>query len=143
MKKIVLYLILTTILFAYQKGDNVSQIANKIGINDKRIYVVDFFASWCSSCKKELPLIRKLTNNNLTIIGIDVDEDIDNAISFKKEMKLDFKVINDPNGEIVKKFNPIGFPSLYIIKNYKIVETIYGAKNDIDKVVTNIIKDIK
>ena len=47
--------------FAYNVGDTVDKsIVNDLKMNDNKIYIVDFFASWCASCKIELPLISKL-----------------------------------------------------------------------------------
>jgi thiol-disulfide isomerase/thioredoxin len=50
-----------TSLFAYKVGDTIdNNIAATLNISNDKIYVVDFFASWCASCKIELPIISKL-----------------------------------------------------------------------------------
>ncbi len=145
MRFIITLVMLSSLLFAYQKGDSLDQkVVQKLELQPNKIYIVDFFASWCASCKKELPLISKLSNridkNSVEIIGIDVDEDINKAKSFQKEMQLSFKVINDPKSDIIKLFDPVGMPAIYIVKNGKVVNLLLGAKDDIDKLLEADIK---
>ncbi len=148
---IVLFLFLTNIL-AYQKGDIISEnIASHLGLKENKMYIVDFFASWCGSCKKEIPLIskvnRQIDSNKVEIIGIDVDKDVNKGIKFQESLKADgnlnFRVINDPQNLIIAEFNPIGMPTLYYIKNKKIIKIITGAIDNIDKVILNDLKEME
>ena len=152
MRLLITLLFSSSLLFSYQKGDTISQdIQDKLNIKDHKIYIIDFFASWCISCKKEMPYLSKINNTidkeKFEIIGVDVDEDINKGQSFQNELKasnaLNFHVINDPKNEIVKEFNPLGMPALFIIKNNKIVGSILGAKDDIDKIVLDELRGLK
>lgn len=142
-------LLLVGNLLAYEKGDEISSnMASHLGLKDDKVYVIDFFASWCSSCKKEIPLISKLNlkidTQKVEVIGIDVDKDVQRGISFqtllKEKGKLNFRVINDPQNLIISEFNPIGMPTLYYIKNQKIIHIITGAVDNID---VQILADLK
>jgi len=149
LRLLVLFTLLTAALFAYHKGDTIDNTIQKhLGMNSNKIYIVDFFASWCGSCKKEIPLISKantqLDQNRFEIIGIDVDQDPKKGAAFQKELirggELNFRVVNDPMNLIIGKFNPIGMPALYYIKDGKVVDIIYGAIDDIDE---QIISDLE
>ena len=149
MKIIALTLILLTSLFGLQKGDVVpDNLAKHIGITQDKVYIVDFFASWCASCKKEIPLMSKanthIDSSQVEFIGIDVDKDVQKGIAFqnklKEQNKLNFRVINDPQNLIIKEFKPIGMPTLYYIKNKKIIGMITGAVDGIDKVILDDLK---
>ena len=152
MRFLTLLLFLSSLLFSYQKGDTISQdIQDKLSIKDHKIYIIDFFASWCGSCKKEIPYLSKVNDTidkeKVEIIGVDVDEDINKGQNFQKELRdaktLNFKVIDDPKNEIIKAFNPVGMPALFIIKDNKIVGSILGAKDNIDNVILNELKGLK
>jgi len=141
--------LLLTSLLSYEKGDLIPENLSKhIGLNDNKVYVIDFFASWCGSCKKEIPLISKLYNtvdrSQVEFIGIDVDKDVNKGIAFQNRLKeqneLTFNVINDPQNRIIKAFKPLGMPTLYYIKNKKVIGILTGAVNNIDSV---ILKDLK
>lgn len=142
MRFLISVLLLSSVLFSYQTGDIISKnIQTKLNIKKDKIYIIDFFASWCNSCKKEIPHIskvhQKIDSRKIEIIGIDVDRDINRAQAFQKELKsknnLTFEVINDTQNNIVKEFNPIGMPALYYLQNRKIVNVTFGAIDDIDK----------
>ena len=149
MKKLILFSILSVSLFAYQKGDTVDIAFQKhLDMKTDKVYIIDFFASWCASCKKEIPLISKanttLDKDHVEIIGIDVDKDEAKGVAFQERLtlegKLNFRVINDPMNLIIEKFNPIGMPALYYIKEGKVVDIIYGAVDNIDQ---KIISDME
>ena len=125
-------------LFAYDVGDTIDKnIQEKLNLKDNKIYIIDFFASWCASCKVELPLISKLdktiNKSKYKIIGVDSDLDIKKAKKFVKNLNLKFDVFYDNNSEIISKFNPIGLPAIYYIKDYKVKKVVYGAVDNIDK----------
>jgi len=151
MRIIVTLLFLSSLLFSFQIGDKISQnVQDKLNIKEDKIYIIDFFASWCPSCEKEMPYISKvnetINKDDIEIIGIGVDEDIKKGEAFVKKLtdanKLSFKVIYDPKNELIKEFNPVGMPALYFIKNAKVVDQIIGAKDDIDKIILNKLKDL-
>lgn len=150
MKKIIVSSLITlltvTNMYAYKVGDTIDdQTASKIKLGSG-ITVVDFFASWCVSCEKELPLVSKLSDeideNNVKFIGVDSDEELDEGLDFQKKLGLDFFVFNDTKQEVVAKFNPLGMPAIYYIKDKKIVKVIFGAVNNIDEVIKQDIKGL-
>jgi len=141
-----------SLLSAYQKGDRLDkEMVQKLHLEAKKIYIVDFFASWCKSCKKEMPLIAKfyhtLPKEQVEIIGIDVDEDTHSGLQFQQNLKeagsLPFQVINDPKGEIIGRFAPIGVPAIYIIKDHTVVGMQVGAQNDIDTLLQHTIEGLQ
>ncbi len=151
MRIIVTLLFFSSLLFSFQIGDKISQnVQNKLNIKEDKVYIIDFFASWCPSCEKEMPYISKvnetINKDNIEIIGVGVDEEIKNGEAFVKKLtdanKLNFKIIYDPKNELIKEFNPIGMPALYFIKNTKVIDQIIGAKDDIDKIILNKLKDL-
>jgi len=152
MRFLILTLFLSSLLFSYQEGDTISQnMQNKLNIKEDKIYIIDFFASWCKSCKKEIPYIskvhQKVDSSQVEIIGIDVDKDIEKAKSFQKELKsknaLTFRVINDPQNNIIKEFDPIGMPALFYIQNNKVIHVIYGAVDNIDEIILDDLKRLQ
>ena len=147
MRYLITFLLTSMFLFGYQKGDVVEpSIAQKLDLKKDKIYVIDFFASWCSSCKKEMPLLikasTKMDKSKFELIGVDVDKKISEGVAFQKKYNISFRVVNDPKNEIIKAFDPIGMPSLYVIKNGKVVDFLFGAKDNIDELILDELKEL-
>lgn len=152
MKSISLALLLTFSLFAYEKGEHINkEMLTTLKLQKDKLYIIDFFASWCGSCKKELPLLAKVNTkidtSKVEIIGIDVDSKLAKALAFQKKMKaagaINFTVINDTDNTIIRDFKAVGMPTLYYVKNGKVLDIIVGAVHDIDKKIMGDIKKLK
>ena len=142
LKKIILTVLLSSYVFSYNLGDSIdSTLVKKFSLQNDKVYVLNFFASWCASCKKELPLMNTLENKNILLINI--DKDSSKGKKFVKSLNLKFKVIYDDDNNIVKQFSPVGVPALYFIKNGKILAQKFGAVHHIDEYVSNTLKEIK
>ena len=141
-KIIVLYFVLFNLSFAYKVNDKLDDsVVEKLELKRDKVYVLNFFASWCVSCKKELPLLSKLKlPSNSQLIGINIDEEISDGKDFVMDLNLNFKIVYDTDNKIVSKFSPIGVPAIYYVKNLTVKKRIFGAINHIDEIVT---KDLK
>lgn len=74
-----------------------------------KVIMLQFTASWCSVCRKEMPYIEKdivqgLKSDDLVVIGIDRDEPAEKVIKFAKDMKITYPLALDPGAEIFGLF---------------------------------------
>lgn len=132
-------------IFLFSSSTTLGKLTiDRLGLQNDKIYIFDFFASWCVSCDKEAPLLNslvsKLNPNKVEIIGIDVDENLNDGLAFQQKHNIRFRVINDFRNIIVSKFKPAGMPALYYIKNNEIIYSHIGAIPNIDK---KILKDLE
>lgn len=70
-----------------------------------KVVMLQFTASWCSVCRKEMPFIEDEIwipgqKQGLVLIGIDRDEPVDKVLSFKNEMKITYPLALDPGADI-------------------------------------------
>ena len=146
LKKIFLSFTLSTLsLFALNVGDKIPQeIQNQLKLKNNQLYVIDFFASWCKSCKKELPLISKIYDENISkVIGINVDKKEEDGKAFVKALQLPFPIVYDSDKKLIETFDPIGFPTLYYVKDGVILKSIVGAVDELDMVIKKDIEELK
>ena len=145
-KKTIYSLLLSSMtLLALETGDSLPQnIQDNLKLETDKVYVIDFFASWCKSCKKELPLIANIYNDKtVEVIGINVDKNQEDGEKLVKELELTFPVVYDTDKSLVESFDPLGFPAVYYVKNGKVLNVIFGAVEEIDKKIKEDIKAIK
>jgi cytochrome c biogenesis protein CcmG, thiol:disulfide interchange protein DsbE len=121
--------------------------ANSLEFDPDKTYVVSFFASWCGSCKKEIPQLSRIASErkDIEIIGVDVDKDPQDAQKFQEELKeyFTFRVINDSSNEIIKEYKPIGMPALYIVQNKQVCANIFGAVDDLKAAINEALQNCK
>ena len=136
---------------ALKVGDSVDAAAlAKLGASPGKVTVVDFFAEWCASCRKELPLVSalagRLDSKRVEVVGVDVTADPALSAAFQAELRakkaLNFRVINDPQQQLVAAFRPLGFPALYLLKDGKVARRHLGAVADIDKLIARELAEL-
>ncbi len=74
-----------------------------------KVVMLQFTASWCSVCRKEMPFIESEiwipgSKEGLVVIGIDRDEPEETVIKFKKDMKVTYPLALDPGAAIFSLF---------------------------------------
>ncbi|NDV60593.1 TlpA family protein disulfide reductase [Bacteroides sp. 519] len=75
-----------------------------------KIVMLQFTASWCGVCRKEMPFIEKdiwqkhKNNKNFALIGIDRDEPLNKVIEFGKKVGVTYPLGLDPGGDIFAKY---------------------------------------
>jgi len=88
-------------------------------------YVVNFWATWCIPCKKELPDLNKMKNENkdLKVIIISIDKKpIKDQLNFLKINKVnELTAYFDQNMTFFKSLKLKGIPTTLLINQQKIV----------------------
>jgi peroxiredoxin len=74
-----------------------------------KIVVLQFTASWCSVCRKEMPHLEKeiwLPNKekDFILIGVDYDEPLEQVKGFAYDMEITYPMALDPKAEIFSLF---------------------------------------
>ncbi|MBC8322051.1 MAG: TlpA family protein disulfide reductase [Candidatus Marinimicrobia bacterium] len=74
-----------------------------------KVTVLQFTASWCSVCRREMPHLEKdvwlkFKDKEFVLIGIDRDEPLDVVKKFIEEMKVTYPISLDPGADIFALF---------------------------------------
>jgi thiol-disulfide isomerase/thioredoxin len=80
---------------------------------------VDFWASWCTPCRRSFPWLEALHEHyaakGLVIVAIDLDKTRSDADEFLTKVPAPFTVAFDPAGETAEAFQVSAMPSSYVI----------------------------
>lgn len=84
-----------------------------------RVVVVDFWASWCAPCRRSFPALDALEKRygaqGLSIVGVNVDTEREEADRFLKAVPVSFAIVFDPDGKTPERFGVKAMPSSYVI----------------------------
>ncbi len=82
-----------------------------------KIVVVNFWATWCPPCRKEMPdldaLYQKYKDNGLVILAIS-DEESAKVSPFISEHKITYPVMLDPGRKVNELFQVEGIPKSFV-----------------------------
>jgi thiol-disulfide isomerase/thioredoxin len=97
-----------------------------------KVVLVDFWASWCKPCKKELPELDKLAKAykdagaDVVVLAVNIDTKRDNALKFLKSAKIQhLTVLYDPSSTVAEQFDPPTMPTSYVIDRKGIVKVVH------------------
>ncbi|MFZ4712881.1 MAG: TlpA family protein disulfide reductase [Bacteriovoracaceae bacterium] len=113
----------------------------------KPIIILNFWASWCSPCLKELPALKKLAETfpeTLHVITINTDED-DQAKAIQKikdKYKLDLDIVADAGGKLADQFLITNIPYSIIYINGSIYKTHQGYFDFLDPVLDKYFRTV-
>ena len=113
-----------------------------------KVVMLQFTASWCSVCRKEMPHIeseiwqKHKDNDDFVLVGVDMDEPLDKVKKFKSDMKITYPLALDPGADIFYTFAAKGAGvtrNVIVDKTGKIVYMTRLYKKDEFKEMVDVI----
>lgn len=111
--------------------------------------IVNFFATNCEPCKKELPILNKLVPEfeakGIKVVIIGWNEDTEKIQEMLARLKVDKPVIlSDPYGKTGEKYGLRGLPLTFIINaSGKVHDIMYGALPNFENVIKSKVNKLK
>ena len=104
---------------------------------DNKLALVNVWASWCVTCRKEHQVIMNIAKNtNLKLIGINYKDTKNDGEEYLKVMGNPFdEIVFDPNGEIGMELGVYATPETFLISREGLI--IHKHIGEITKEIWN------
>lgn len=109
-----------------------------------KVVLVNFWASWCIPCLREMPSMQRLANHfqdrSFEILAVNVSEQRARVTHQAKRINVDFTILLDEDGETFKRWQARILPTSYLIDpNGKISHHAVGPLEwDSDEIISTI-----
>ena len=112
-----------------------------------KVVLVDFWATWCSSCQEEIPYERaayqKYHSRGFEIVGISLDEDKPALLKFTREKGMVWPQYYDGKGwdnAISTSFGIKSLPAMWLVNKEGILVGVNGD-DDLDDQVQRLLAE--
>ncbi len=102
---------------------------NVVRLSDYRGQAVwlNFWATWCGPCRRELPDIELLANEfgeeGLVVLAINQEESASKAEDFWEELNLTLPILLDSAGEVSAQYRLVGLPNNFFIDSDGVMQS--------------------
>ncbi|MGH8589077.1 MAG: TlpA disulfide reductase family protein [Gammaproteobacteria bacterium] len=94
-----------------------------------KVVYVDFWASWCSPCAQSFAFMNDLDgqfrDKGLQVLGINLDERLEDATGFLAKHPPSFTVAFDAGGRCPQDFGVQGMPSSYLVDRKGVIRHVH------------------
>ncbi|CAN5742584.1 hypothetical protein BH10BAC2_BH10BAC2_45720 [soil metagenome] len=152
MKKVVSIIVsvcLTLSVLSQQQAPAVGMQASEINLNDTKgksislaslkgkVVLVDFWASWCTPCRKKVPSLKKIYSNykakGFEIYGVSLDNYSDEWVTAIKEDKTAWPHVLDATGETATAWNVNYLPNTFLLDKTGKIIAINASEEELQK----------
>ena len=108
-----------------------------LGDTQAKVIIINFWATWCKVCKKEMPSLDALDKKYDDIAVVMVAGDSHKRVKkYLADKDYGFTVIIDQYGTAMKDYGVVAFPHTFIIKKGRVVGHIFGEADFTGEVAT-------
>lgn len=112
-----------------------------------QIIIINFWASWCGPCRKEMPMLQSLQEKynslGVSVWGINVEQENQAGRDFLADLELSFPIFFDSTNTISANYQVEAMPTTVIVDRSGKVRFIFqGYRNGYEQKYSKAIKQL-
>jgi thiol-disulfide isomerase/thioredoxin len=98
-----------------------------------KVVLVDFWATWCGPCRREMPNVKALyeknANRGFEVVGVSLDEDLEALAEYLDENEIPWETLaGEGTQDLAEQYGVRGIPTMMLVdKEGKIVGVSHGV----------------
>ena len=92
-----------------------------------RVVWINFWATWCGPCRRELPEIARLAaefgDEDLVVLAVNQEQSATAARDFWEELGLDLPILLDSSGDVSNQYRLRGLPDNFFIDREGVLQS--------------------
>ena len=88
-------------------------------LNGKKAVLINFWATWCPSCRREIPQLMELEKKwqaeSFSVVGIDVGESPEKVRSYKDKNGITYPILLDGESKTSGHYGVVGLPMSFLL----------------------------
>ena len=93
------------------------------------VVLINFWASWCGPCRQEMPhldaLQSKYAGLGFTVLGINVEQDPEAALSMLRQIPVNFPVLLDTDSNVSELYNVDAMPATVLVDREGVIRFMH------------------
>ena len=106
------------------------RVGNQVKLADfqGQVVVLDFWATWCSPCTEQMPLLQALEDlynaKGLTVLGLSIDDEVADVKTFAKRFEINFPLLM-ADEQVKRAYNVLVLPTTVLIDKQGMVRQVH------------------
>ena len=112
-----------------------------------QVVLINFWATWCGPCRQEMPLLDELhakyQRAGFVLLGINIDEDRDEAIEMAQTLQVTYPILFDERKDVSRAYQLGTMPLTVLIDREGVVRFVSdGYKPGYEKRYTEKLREL-
>lgn len=93
--------------------------------------VLNFWATWCGPCQRELPALQTAAeryDGQVVVAGVDQGENAETVQAFVDDLQLTFPIPMDAEQDVGQRYNIKGLPTTFFIDGEGIIRRVWAGE---------------
>lgn len=112
----------------------------RVGAGNDKVTVIDFWASWCGFCKRQLPIVQRIGQTyqpkgvEFVLVSTDNRKPKQEVLKVAQDLAVKLPISFDAKQDLMRAYGVSGFPTLFVIGKNGVVEAVHrGAQAGLEE----------